>query len=193
MFHQSIQNNYTIPYDSRHTERKLSTDGNELQLDIGSAQHINSPKRLIAAFQTADRVDAPNKNNKIANFDNVNVKKYFCEIDGYRYPKDAVLTNFTENDYIGQYRDLQFFYKEYVGETLMNPFISYPDMKNKYPIQVIDLRHQVDHITPKQFQLFEEFKTDPDNVNARLNVILIRHRQIEMISDGNKIIGVKVL
>ena len=24
-------------------------------------------------------------------------------------------------------------------------------MKNKYPIQVIDLRYQVDHITPKEF------------------------------------------
>ena len=66
-------------------------------------------------------------------------------------------------------------------------------MKNKHPIQVIYLRHQVDHITPKKIQLSEEFKTDPDNVQARLFVILFRHRQIEMISDGNKIIEVKVI
>ena len=38
----------------------------------------------------------------------------------------------------------------------MNPFTSYSDMKNKYPIQVIDLRFQVDHISPKKIQLFEE-------------------------------------
>ena len=63
-------------------------------------------------------------------------------------------------------------------------------MKNKYPIQVIDLRFQVDHISPKKIQLFEEFNTDPANVNARLFVMLIRHRQIEMISDGNKILEV---
>ena len=31
----------------------------------------------------------------------------------------------------------------------MTPFISYIDMKTKYPIEVIDLRHQSDHITPK--------------------------------------------
>ena len=31
----------------------------------------------------------------------------------------------------------------------MNPFISYTGMK-KYPFQVIDLRHQVDHKTPKK-------------------------------------------
>ena len=64
-------------------------------------------------------------------------------------------------------------------------------MKTKYPIQVIDLGHQVDHISPKKIQLFEEYRNDP--ANARLFVILIRHRQIEMLSDGNKIIEVTVI
>ena len=75
----------------------------------------------------------------------------------------------------------------------MKPFISFIDIKNKYPIQVIELRHQVDHITLKKSQLFEEFNTDPANDNARLFAILIRHRQSEMISDGNKIIEIKVI
>ena len=75
----------------------------------------------------------------------------------------------------------------------MDRFISYTDMRNKYPIQVIDLRFRVDHKTPKKIQLLEEFNTYPANVNARLFVILIRHRQIEMISDGNKIVEVKVI
>ena len=66
-------------------------------------------------------------------------------------------------------------------------------MKNKYPIQVIDLRFQVYHITPKKIQLVEEFNTDPLNVNARLLITLFRHRQIEMISDGNKLIEFKVI
>ena len=65
-------------------------------------------------------------------------------------------------------------------------------MKNEDPIQLIDLRFQVDHITPKKIQLFDEFNTDPFNVIARLFVILVRHRQFEMISDGNKGIEVKV-
>ena len=66
-------------------------------------------------------------------------------------------------------------------------------MKNKYPIQVIDLRHQVDDIITQKIQLFEEIDTNPANFNARLIVILIRHRQIGMISDGNKIIEIKVI
>ena len=116
---------------------------------------------------------------------------FFIEIDGQRYPRDSVLTNYAENDYIDQYRDLKLFYKEYVGEELIEPFISYTDMKNKYPIQVIDLRYHADHITPQKIQLFEEYRAGP--ANARLYVILIRRREIEFFSDVNKLIEVKVI
>ena len=190
MFNESIMSNYTITFDSWYTERKISNDGRELQVDIASAQGINSPKYLIAAFQTNVRT-APNKNSNPAIFDSNHVTKYFVEIDGIRYPKDGVLTNFDENAYLDQYRDLKLFYKEYVGENLFLPYISYPDMKYRYPIQIIDLRHQIDHITPKKIQLFEEFSEDP--ANERLFIILVRHRQIEMISDGNKINEVEVI
>ena len=37
----------------------------------------------------------------------------------------------------------------------MSPFISYPDMKTKYLIEIIDLRHQSDHIAPKKFNYFK--------------------------------------
>ena len=64
-------------------------------------------------------------------------------------------------------------------------------MKTKYPIEILDLRHQSDHLTPRKIQLFHEHGTDPDN--ARLFIILIRRREIELISDGNKLIEVKVI
>ena len=115
MFNESIENNYTITYHSWYTERKVPTDGKEFQVDIGSAQHVSSAKYLIGAFQTADGIGTPNKENNIAIFDKVILKKYFCGTDGYRYPKDAALTNFPENDYPDQNRDLKLFYKEYVS------------------------------------------------------------------------------
>ena len=71
----------------------------------------------------------------------------------------------------------------------MSPFISYPDMKTKYPIEIIDLRHQADHITPKKIRLFLEYGADPDN--ARFFLILIRRREIGLVSDGNKLIEIK--
>ena len=64
-------------------------------------------------------------------------------------------------------------------------------MKTKYPIEMIDLRHQVDHITPKKIQLFWEYGADPDN--ARFFLVLIRRREIELISDGNKLIEIKIM
>ena len=103
MFKEAIMNNYTITFDSWYTERKISNDGRELQVDIGSAQHINSPKYVISAFQTMART-TPNKASNPAILDNNNVTKYFIEIDGVRYPKDGVLTNFEENSYLDQYR-----------------------------------------------------------------------------------------
>ena len=190
IFNEAIMNNYTITFDSWYTERKISNDGRELQVDIGSAQHINSPLYLITAFQTTDRTTA-NKAVNPAIFDSNHVTKYFVEIDGVRYPKDGVLINFEENSYLDQYIDSKLFYKEYVGEEILHPYFSYPDMKYRYPIQITDLRHQFDHITPKKIQLFQEFSVDPDN--ERLFIILVRHRQIEMISDGNKINEVKVI
>ena len=64
-------------------------------------------------------------------------------------------------------------------------------MKYLYPIQITDLRHLVDHLTPKKKQIIQDFSEDP--ANERLFIILIRHRQVEMTSDGNKIIEVKVI
>ena len=52
----------------------------------------------------------------------------------------------------------------------MNPFIKYVDVKNIYPIQVIDLRFQVDHINPKKIQLFEEYRADPSKCSFILNI-----------------------
>ena len=61
MFNESIMSNYTITFDSWYTERKISNDGRELQVDIGSAQHINSPKYPRVISQTQNRIGVPNK------------------------------------------------------------------------------------------------------------------------------------
>ena len=64
-------------------------------------------------------------------------------------------------------------------------------MKTFYPIQVIDLRFQIDYKTPKKIRLFEEYENTPENTN--LYVILIKHRENIMISDGNKITAIELI
>ena len=153
MFNEATQNSYEISYDEWFTERRIISDTN-IQLDIGSSQNVHSPKCLIDAHQTKDRIDGAISTKNVAIFDNLDLRKYYIEIDGQRYPRDSSLMNYEQNDYIEQYKDLKLFFKEYIGEELLSPFISYPDMKTKYPIEIIDLRHQADHITPKKFYYF---------------------------------------
>ena len=190
MFNEATQNNYKISFDEGYTERRIITDL-LVQHDIGSAQNVIQPKYLICAHQTNLRIATPDKKIIIAIFDNMDIRKYYAEIDGLRYPRDSVLINYEEKDYIQQYKNLKLFRKEYIGEPILNPFISYPDKKTKYPIEIVDSRHQSDHITPKKIQLFHEYGTNPDN--GRLFIILIRRREIELISDGNKPIEIKII
>ena len=189
-FNEGTQSNYKISFDEWYTERRIISDL-LVQHDIGSAQNVIQPKYLICAHQTNLRTTTPDKKINIAIFDNRDLREYYVEIDGQRYPRDSILINYEENDYIQQHKDLNLCWKEYIGEPILNPFISYTDMKTKYPIEIIDLRHQSGHITPKKIQLLHEYGTEPDN--ARLFIILIRRREIELISDGNKLIEVKVI
>ena len=139
----------------------------------------------------ADTANNANKNNKIAVFDNLNLQKNYVERDRLRYPRDSVLVKFEQSDYIEQYKELKLFFKDYVGEELMTSFISYRDMKTKDSIEIIDLKHQLDQITPKKIELFHEYSADPEN--DRLFLISIRRRKIELISDRNKRIEFKAL
>ena len=182
MFDDSIITTFTSSFDSWSTDQKTVDTQLEYQVDIGSAQNINSPKCIIV---TEARIGVPNKANKVAVFDSLNVRKYHVDINGVRYPRDGVNIDYASKEYRDQYEDLKLFYKEYVGGELLDPFISYSDMKNKYPIQLIDLSSQVDHINPKKDHLFLGVRGSANN--ARLFMILIRHREIEMLSDGIKI------
>ena len=190
MFNEATQNNYKISYDEWFTERRIISD-TITQLDIGSSQNVQSPEYLMGAHQTKDRIDGAISTKNVAIFDNLDLRKYNIEIDGQKYPRDSSLMNYEQNDYIEQYKDLKLFFMEYIGEQPMSPFISYPGTKTKYPIEIIDLRHQSNHISLKKIQLFLKDGADPEK--ARLFLILNRRREIELISDGNKLIEFKVI
>ena len=113
-------------------------------------------------------------------------------MDGQRYPRHRSLLIYEEKDYFEQYEDIKlFFFKDYVEERILNPPISHPNMKTKYPIGILGLRYQLGHITSEKLQLFVENGFDPDN--ARLFSMKLTKREIELINDGNKLIEVKVI
>ena len=120
----------------------------EYQVDLDSVQIINSPKYLKAVHQTAARIGVSNKAKNVAIFDHLDVRKYHVDIDAVRYSRDCFNVDYGLIDCVDQYSALNSYYKEYVGEELLNPFISYLDMKINYPFQLIDLRFHVDHNNP---------------------------------------------
>ena len=99
MFNEATQNNYKISYDQYYTEGRVVSDM-IAQHDIASAQQVNSPKCSNCSHQTKDRTNAPDKKINIALFDNLNLRKYHVEIDSIRYPRDGLLLNYEQNDYI---------------------------------------------------------------------------------------------
>ena len=107
MFDDSIKNNFTLSFDSWSTDRKTVNTQLEYQVDIGTAQNINSSKYLIVFRQTAARVGVPNEKFIFAIFDNLKVRHYPIDINGVRYLRDGVNIDYTSDDYLDRYRDLK--------------------------------------------------------------------------------------
>ena len=97
MINEATQNNYEKSFDEWYTERQIISDLS-IQHDKGWAQQVIQPKYLICAHQTNLRTTNSNKKFNIANFDNMDIRKYYVEIDGQRYPKYSVFINYEEND-----------------------------------------------------------------------------------------------
>ena len=93
-FNEAISKTFTLSYESWTTDRKPVDTAREFQIDLSSASNINSPLYLIAAHQKTQRPGPANPANNLPNnrfnnsiFDDVEVRKYYSEKDGVRYPK----------------------------------------------------------------------------------------------------------
>ena len=73
-FNESTENLFTVSFDSWSTDRKTVITLLEYQVDIRSAQNINSPKKLIVAHQIAATIGTPNEAENLTIFDNLNVR-----------------------------------------------------------------------------------------------------------------------
>ena len=99
-FNGSISRSFTLSFDSWTTGRKPVNGGEEYQLDIASPSNVNSPLYLVAVHQQAERENPArplNQYNK-AIYDNVDLGKYFVEIDDIRYSTDPSVFNYSENN-----------------------------------------------------------------------------------------------
>ena len=136
-----------------------------------SARNENSLLYLNAVHQENQETERENPmrpsnqyNNAI--FDNVDVRRYFVEIDGIRYPKDPIDVCYTENISLDQYRNPKLFVKENFEESLVSPLKSCLDMKIIYSMQTSVFAFEIDHVTLKKIQLLDECNEAPANTNS---------------------------
>ena len=81
IFNEATQNNYKISYVEWFTDRRVISD-TKTQHDIGRSQNVQSPNYLIGAHQTKDRIDGAISIKNVSLFDNLDLRKYYIEIDG---------------------------------------------------------------------------------------------------------------
>ena len=120
MFNEATQKNCKISFDEWYLKIRLLSDL-LVQQEVGSAQQENSPKYMISVHQIRLRANTSHKKINIAIFDNLDLRKYYVEIAGQRYPRDSVLINYEKNDFIQEYKTLKLFFKGYIGEPFLNP------------------------------------------------------------------------
>ena len=90
----------TLTFDSWTTDRKTAITDQEYQLDIGSSLRINSNKCLKAAHRSEATSGPANKANNIAISNHVEIRNYYVEVGGIRYPKDSIDVKILRNDYV---------------------------------------------------------------------------------------------
>ena len=64
----------------------------------------------------------------MALFDYLDLRNFHVEKDSLRFHRDSLLINYERNHCYEQCKDLVF-PKEFIGDPILKPFISYPDMK----------------------------------------------------------------
>ena len=81
MSNEATQKNYKISYDDYYREGRIISDM-IFQVDIRSAPQVSTSKYLICAHETQNRINVPHKNNNFAVLDNLDLRKYYAEMDG---------------------------------------------------------------------------------------------------------------
>ena len=59
-----------------------------------------------------------------------------------------------------------------------------------YPIQVFDLEFQIYYMTPERIKLFDQYENTPEHTN--FYVILMKHKEIKVASEGIKTTGIEL-
>lgn len=117
-------------------ERNISK--NNLRINVSNNYKDNDPPKFIfVQFQT-NRLD--NQSSDASRFDNCNVKNYWVEINGKRYPNEMQNIDFNNLTYAQAYEDLMEYKKTYYKSNEDQPlmYVYKTDFRNKKTVLAIN-------------------------------------------------------
>ena len=176
-----------IQYPERSVFMKEVNTQNFWTFELGTQEGINIPTWIFVAFQQNDRQHDQNLNNDT--FVRLPVISAQVVIGTERYPDNAILLNYDDDDYSQGYGEIKEAFKALTKDDILKPYISEDDFRSSnegnnigYNIYAFDIRYQ------KNFENAQPVKVEfnfSENINAGIYgyALVLTNKLISISSD----------
>jgi len=146
---------------------------------------LEKPRWVIVAFQTGRR----SQTETPAVFDNIGLTNAYVTLNGDKYPREEILTDFARNDYARLYKSFDDFKKDFYGydELVGGSQVSFPAFKTLFPIIVFDLTKQSEVIKTGAIDMRVTLNFADVAANTAAYALIISDRLFKVVSDGKSI------
>ena len=179
-----------LHYPERSVFMKEVNTQNFWTFELGVQEFINVPIWIFVAFQPMDRQNDQNLNNDT--FYRMPITSAQCIIGTEKYPDNAILLNYDDDDYSQGYGQIKEAFKALTKDDILQPYITDDDYRSSndvdnigYNVHVFDIRYQ------KNFEIGQsvkvEFKFDkviPAGIYGY--ALVLTNRLISITGDGQR-------
>ena len=180
----------SLHYPERSVFVKEVNTQNFWTFELGVQENINVPIWVFVAFQQMDRQNDQNLNKDT--FYRMPVTSAQCIIGTEKYPDNAILLNYDDDEYSQGYGEIVNAFRALIKDNILQPYISEDDYRSNndgdiigYNIHVFDIRYQKTFETGQSVKV--EFKFDkviPAGIYGY--ALVITNRLISISSDGQR-------
>ena len=153
---------------------------------------VTVPIRVFVAFQQHDRQH--DQTLKSDTFYKMPVSSCQCIIGTEKYPNNATLLNYDDDDYCQGYGQIKEAFRALTKDNILQPYISEDDFRSDnncnnigYNIHVFDIRYQKNYQSGQSVKI--EFKLDkvvPAGIYGY--ALVLTNRLVSISSDGQRML-----
>ena len=179
-----------LHYPERSVFMKEVNTQNFWTFELGVQENINVPIWIFVAFQQMDRQNDQKLNNDTFYRMPVTSAQYIIGTE--KYPDNAILLNYDNDDYSQGYGQINEAFKALTNDNILQPYITEDDYRSSndgdnigYIVHVFDIRYQKNCETGQSVKV--EFKVDkviPAGIYGY--ALVLTNRIISITSDGQR-------